>query len=601
MDYNLLSNIEISSSTFQKASTSIYYAHVPIIILTLLFGLFVYYKNKKLLISKILLALSLTFSLWTFFDFVTWYSYVNYRNIVFVWPLLEVLAILFFSLSLYFTYVFIEKKDIPFLIKVILGVLVLPSILLAPTRFSVSYFDLQSCEAVENSFFQNYTFAVQIIIALGTIAYIIYQYIKRRDKDQRNQIMILGVGIIIFLLSFFFTGYISELLNTYGEELAYVVLNYGLFGMPILLGFLSYLILKHQAFDIKVIAAQFLVVTVWIGVFSQLFIVQERSNQILTAITLALVTYFGWMLFKSVKEEVKTGEQLALAGRKLAGLNIKLEELDRAKSEFISIASHQLRTPLTSVKGFTSLILDNTFGKVPLPQKKAVEKVFVNNEKLCLLVEDMLNASRLEAGRLEYELEEADLVSVVKSTVSVISLYAKSKKIKLTVQYPKEKVLRAIIDQRKVSEILSNLIDNAIKYTPKGSVTVTLEKFKKAMKVGKMENTGTVNGNWTRLSVTDTGIGMSEKQAEEIFEKFKEGAGDTTNQPTDPSTAAATASAQDDNKANNGNGNNMTSGTGLGVYISRQMAQAMGGKLFAESPGKGKGSTFILELPLVKK
>jgi signal transduction histidine kinase len=366
--------------------------------------------------------------------------------------------------------------------------------------------------------------------------------------------------------------------------------------MPIFLGFLSYLILKHQAFDIKVIAAQFLVVTVWIAVFSQFFIVQERSNQILTAVTLALVTYFGWMLFKAVKEEVRTGQQLHLAGRKLAGLNAKLEELDRAKSEFISIASHQLRTPLTSVKGFTSLILDNTFGKIPIGQKKSVEKIFVNNEKLCLLVEDMLNASRLEAGRLEYELEEADLVSVVKSTVDIISLYAKSKKIKLIVNYPKEKALYSIVDQRKVSEIISNLIDNAIKYTPKGSVTVTLEKFKKATKVGKMKNTGTVNGHWARVSVTDTGIGMSEKQAEEIFEKFKEGSSDVKNNKKEESLKPVK-----DDKTKNGNGNNMTTGTGLGVYISRQMAQAMGGQLHATSPGKNKGSTFILELPLVKK
>ena len=206
MDYNISSNIESYAETFQNASTSIYYAHIPIIILTILFGIFIYYKNRKLLLSKILLAISIAFSLWTFFDFITWYSYINYRNIVFVWPLLELLALLFFSLSLYFTYVFIEKKDISFKIKIVLGTLILPAILLTPTRFSINYFDLGSCEAVENKYFQNYTFAIQIIIALWIIFHVIFQYFKRKNKDQRKQILLLGIGIIIFLLTFFFTS-----------------------------------------------------------------------------------------------------------------------------------------------------------------------------------------------------------------------------------------------------------------------------------------------------------------------------------------------------------------------------------------------------------
>jgi signal transduction histidine kinase len=331
---------------------------------------------------------------------------------------------------------------------------------------------------------------------------------------------------------------------------------------------------------------------------------QERSNQILTGITLVLVTYFGWMLFKAMSEEVKVSEELTLMSRKLAGINEKLKELDHAKSEFISIASHQLRTPLTSVKGFTSLILDNTIGRIAPKQRKAVEKIYVNNEKLVMLVEDMLNASRLEAGRLEYELEEFDVTAIVAGTVDALKLYTKSKNLYLKFKKPEEK-LTALVDQRKVAEIVANLIDNATKYTQKGGVTVTVEKFQREQRIGKAENTSTTNGHWARVSVADTGIGMAEKELESIFEKFKSGMATEMSKPDDKSTRNSQPPA-DEPGADNGDikadySTQSAGGTGLGVYISRQMAQAMGGKLYAESPGKNKGSTFILELPLVKK
>jgi len=608
MEFDFINKIESCYLAVQDNPALLYYSHIPTAIVSVLMGVFIYFKNRNSLVSKTFLGISLAFSFWTFLDLIVWTNYANYY-IMFAWALLGILSSLLFISAFYFFEVSTGSKDISFRKKFILGFLLLPVIIFTPTTLNLSGFDVPNCEALEGRYFTYYYYLLGFVIFVW-ILFSSIKKIKVATLDTKKQIFLLAFGINLFLLLFFTAGFLTSYLAEKGYVENYDLEQYGLFGMIVFLVFISYLILKYQTFDIKVIAAQFLIVAVWIGVFSQFFIVQERSNQILTGIILALVTYFGWMLFKSVKEEVETSKQLALSSRKLAGLNAKLEELDRAKSEFISIASHQLRTPLTSVKGFTSLILDNTFGKIPIAQKKAVEKIFVNNEKLCLLVEDMLNASRLEAGRLEYELEEVDVVSVVSATVEIIKLYAKSKGVKLIEKYPDEE-LHAIVDQRKISEIISNLIDNAIKYTPvpsgKGrgpqkSVTVGIEKFRREQKVGKAERTTTVNGHWVRVSVRDSGIGMNEKQLESIFEKFKEGTGDSQSKPV---PKPARAQLQTDRQAQNGNGSNgsanMATGTGLGVYISRQMAQAMGGKLFAVSPGKGKGSTFILELPLVKK
>jgi len=588
VDYNILENLNGQCLSI-SSDKLIYYSHIPVIIVSLLFGFFVLLKSRKSLLGKVLFFICFSYSLWLIFDFIVWTQFNLNRLLTFLWGMQDILSVIIFTLTLYFIYVFLDKKDVSLRKKFAIFLITLPIVIATPTRLGVNLFNINTCEVSEGDLYLNYLLSLQLLISVWIVYLLVSRYIRSKELIEKKQIKFLALGTSFYLLSIFVIAFITTLFDNYSIEL------YSLFSIIPFLGILSYLVIRHQMFDIRVVAAQFLTVTVWLMVFSQFFIVQERSNQILTGITLLLVTYFGWLLFRAVREEVETGKQLSLAGRKLAGLNAKLEELDRAKSEFISIASHQLRTPLTSVKGFTSLILDNTFGKIPIGQKKSVEKIFVNNEKLCLLVEDMLNASRLEAGRLEYELEEADLVSVVKSTVDIISLYAKSKRIKLAAIYPKEKELRAIIDQRKVSEILSNLIDNAIKYTPKGSVTVTLEKFSKAVKVGKAENTGMVNGCWARISVRDTGIGMDEKQTEEIFNKFKEGGGEESRDPL--------VKPEDNKKSkvNGSNANNMTVGTGLGVYISRQMAEAMGGKLTAASPGKNKGSTFILELPLVKK
>ena len=174
----------------------------------------------------------------------------------------------------------------------------------------------------------------------------------------------------------------------------WVISQYGLFGMPIFIGFLSYLILKYQAFNVKVIATQYFIVVIWVLVSSQFFISQERSAYVAIVLSWLIITSAGFWLFRIMGKEDEMAKKLLTAQARLSRINEKLKEISRAKSEFISIASHQLRTPLTSIKGYTSLILEKTFGTVPRKQEEAIEKVLINNEKLVLLVEDMLNVSR---------------------------------------------------------------------------------------------------------------------------------------------------------------------------------------------------------------
>jgi len=309
-----------------------------------------------------------------------------------------------------------------------------------------------------------------------------------------------------------------------------------------------------------------LVVGLIIGIGAQFFFIQNTTNQILTGVTLAIAIIFGYQLVRSVKLEVQRKEELESLSAQLAGANDKLHQLDKAKSEFISIASHQLRTPLTSIKGFGSLLLEGTYGPIPDTQRNALEKIYISNERLIHLVEDLLNVSRMEAGRMEFDFQEAQIEDLVQEAVDTLELSAKARNLYLHWQKPGAPLPKVNMDTNKIKEVVSNMVDNAIKYTQRGGVTVKIEKGSFYGHEEKEQK------NVIRVVVSDTGIGMDKSELESIFNKFERGK-DVSHYHTD--------------------------GTGLGMYVGKKMVEAHKGRIWAESTGKGMGSRFILELPVV--
>ena len=353
------------------------------------------------------------------------------------------------------------------------------------------------------------------------------------------------------MVAFFLAGYISTLLDNY------LILIYGLFGMPIFMGVLAYLIVQYHIFNVKLLLVQALVVTISALVGAQLFFVKSHINFVLTSITFVLSLVFGVVLIRSVKREIAQGEELRLITKKLASTNRRLREIDRSKSEFLSIASHQLRTPLTAIKGFVALIIDGSYGNIPTEVSAVLKKIYTANERIIELVENLLNISRIESGRMQYDYSEVDLVKFFDDLLDVFSLSANKKGIKLSFDMNRETLPHAWVDRQKSFEVVSNLIDNAIKYTPAGEVHVYAE----------------VVADMIRISVRDTGVGVSEEAMDQLFVKFSRG---------------------------EGSGKLYANGTGLGLFVGKSMIEAQGGRIWVESPGKGKGSTFFVELPVKK-
>ncbi len=532
----------------EHAPKLLYYSHIPTSFAALLLSGFVFRQNKTLA-SGILLGVSILFALWNFVDLVVWTG-GDSQIIMFFWSGLYLLQALILSGTWYFAHVFLEEKDTSFYQKTIMVTLLLPLIFLLPTSWNLSGFDLVNCEA-QQGILVYYSYVFQGAVLLWIFGYLFKKYRNvKEDALLRKKIIIFSFGIFCFLIAFSWGNLFGSLTLQWGME------QYGLFGMPIFIGFLAYLIVKFQAFDIKLLGVQALTITQFILIGSMLFFAKTEVNHILILITLFITTGAGWFLVKSVKKEVERKEELQMMSDRLATANQELKRLDNAKSEFISIASHQLRTPLTAIKGYTSLILEGSYGKIDNQIQDVVNKVYAANSRLIELVENLLSISRLESGRMQYNYQSAQLAEVVNDTAGMFAVIAKKKGIDLRVVVPETPLPLLSLDAGKIREVVSNLIDNALKYTETGSVIVKMEQTED----GKV-----------RLSVKDTGIGINKEDLEHIFLKF--------------------ARSKETEKLYVG-------GTGLGLYVGRTFIEKHGGRLWAESEGHGHGSEFIFELPI---
>ncbi len=230
------------------------------------------------------------------------------------------------------------------------------------------------------------------------------------------------------------------------------------------------------------------------------------------------------------------------------------ELLSKELLGFLALFSHQLRTPLSVVKGYVAMLLDGTFGELDIAQKKAFEKIFTANERMIRLVNNFLDMPRIHVGTMEYNFEPISPVELLSHAVAEARLQADIKK--LPIEWFAEKPLPKILaDRENLLQAFSNILDNAIKYTKAGKISVSISKKEDSV----------------LISISDTGAGILPEDLPKLFNKFMRG--------------------EDMRKL-------YREGRGLGLYIARQVIEGHGGTVWAESPGLGKGSTFYIKLPL---
>ena len=236
----------------------------------------------------------------------------------------------------------------------------------------------------------------------------------------------------------------------------------------------------------------------------------------------------------------------------------KIKEVDKMKDEFIAIASHELRAPVTGIRGFTSMIVDGTLGKVNDKVKKSALMIQRESERLAILVEDLLNVSRIEQNRVKINLKPADAGHIINEVIENLSIQAESKKLYLDFKN-NTRILPIInVDVDCLKQVLINLVGNAVKYTKNGGVEI----------ITKEKN----NATTLKIIIKDTGIGMSSKERERLFEKFYR--------------------VQNDKTKN-------IIGSGLGLWIAKKFVELMNGEIIVDSI-EDVGTQITLLFPIVK-
>lgn len=530
-----------------------YYSHLIPVFITAVLVFFSLFKSKFSLLSKILAWFSAAFCLWLLGDLITWTT-KDYNSISFAWAPLDYINIIFYLFGAYFFAVLIRGKDILIWQKLVLFGLSLPGFYITVTGKTIPLFNQAWCEAFNSPFLTEYKLIVEGVVLLFIIMSGIVAY-RKSGKHKRKQLVLVGSALILFFATFSVTEYISSQTGIYEINL------YSLFVLPLFLAMIIYTIASLEMFYIRSLVTQLLVYVLLIMIGSQFFFLQSTTDKALTMVTFVLSLAFSYFLLRTIRREAETrkrieelAHQLKQSNDNLELANEKLKGLDRLKTEFLSLASHQLRSPLTAIKGYASMLIEGSFGKLAVKTTEPVKRIYTSAQGLSNIVEDLLNVSKIEQGGMKYEFMPTDLSVIATNLYNEMQIPAQSKHITLTLDMQKYDEFMATADPTKIKQVFLNLVDNSIKYTPDGGTI--------KMALGR-------EGQSIVFAVTDNGMGISPETKEKLFEKFSRGEGGKIN----------------------------TGGSGLGLYLAKQIAIAHKGDIDIESDGLGKGSTFKVHIP----
>ncbi len=299
-----------------------------------------------------------------------------------------------------------------------------------------------------------------------------------------------------------------------------------------------------------------------------LLIDEKRSGDIFTSEDIQTLRIIADELAVAIQnarsyQEIQTfnatlREKIRQATKDLRHANNELKALDKAKDEFISMASHQLRTPLTAVRGYTSMVMDGDFGKIGKEQQETLQQAFDAATRMGRLVDDLLNVSRIQSGKFRIERTPVDLNKVLPEEVSLIETTASSKSVAVHFNPSTQPVPILSLDEGKTRQALMNLMDNAIYYSSTAAGGGKVEVFLES------------DAKYVSFRVVDNGIGVPKAQQAKLFKKFYRAPNAQKTRPD---------------------------GTGLGLFLVGKVVQGQGGEIIFESI-EGKGSTFGFKLPI---
>ena len=529
-------------------------------LLNLAFAGVVYAHNRKNIRVVFYALISVFASLWSVSTFLTDFEALNQWQFALAVYGHYVFGYLAYISFLWFSYLYPKPSGFPASWVVAVSIATISLLAFIPTGYFIISIGATGTIA-ERIVFNPLGYGA-FIIMLSTVFFLgLWQLLaKLREASEPERYKDLDRNQIYFtVIEFFIAGTMGIVLNLvlpfYGNfDLFYIC---PIFLTMTLIGIGLYNLSKFHIFNAKIILAEFFTGGMIIVSIARVLLATSRGELITNSILLLATIAFGAYLIRSVSKEVSQREEIQRLAEDLRTANEKLKELDKMKSQFLSIASHDLRAPLTIIRNFISLTLDGSYGKLPKAAEEGLHQVFDRATDMTKSIDTYLNVSRIEQGKMKYDFIDVELAPIIKKAVADFKPNADAKK--LTMGFVLDAGLegrKARLDVAKVNEVLNNLLDNSIKYTPKGSISVKAERV----------------GNIARITLQDTGVGMSKETIGKLFKLFSAG--------------------EQSLRLN-------VSSTGVGLYITKAHVEAHGGRIWAESDGEGRGSRFIVELPLL--
>jgi len=451
---------------------------------------------------------------------------------------------------LFFTLVFPESKKKYSLLQIFLLLenLVIIYLLIHPTYIIRGVEFVPGHESIILWGPLYFIFATHISLFFLSGFVILFRKLHYYTGNQRRQ-------IILILSGYFLGSNLAMMTNLILPWIGYFELNWsGQIFSTILAIFTTYAILKYQLLSIKILITESLLIILNLFILSNVFLSISLIDFLISAVVFCLVLFLSYLLLNGVRKEVERREEMQKLAGEVEHANQTLVTLDKAKSEFLSIVAHQLRTPLTVIGGYISLLREGAYGKTTAKVEEVFSAIDQNNKKLNQLVDEFLDITRLEEQRLQYVARPLDIRKVIDTVVERLVDIAKTKRVKIIVSLPDEPVMISG-DEEKLNHIFDHLIDNAIKYGEAQDVHIKM----------------VVDGEGVLVKVKDGGIGIKEADLPNLFQKFYR---------------------TDNAKMVDANG------VGLGLFLCKKFVEAHNGWVGVESLGVNKGSTFNVWLPL---
>lgn len=531
--------IIVSDNVF---SPLIYYSHITPILVCLILGIYIYFANKRSLLNKTLLFITSVLSIWLFLDLILWAT-SSIRVVMISWSIINMIEPVIYAGFLYFMIIFATGKDLSHRAKFLLVLPFLPTILWGWTGWNVLGFNLTNCdrEVVEGPLaFYNYLIEFGYAIAIAIVG--IKSWMRSEESKIRNQSLAVLISILVLLLGFAS----GNIIGSFSEDWA--LGQIGLFVIPISIGVLSYFVIRLKFFNqSQIMAAQVLVLGLWIAVASVLFIQDISLVRWIVGGTLVFLTILGYILIRTFKIEIEQRKQI----EKLAQ---NLETANKQQVILIHFITHQIKGFVSKSRNIFSLLLEGDYGPLSPEMRPMVEEGFQSDTKGANTIQEILSAANIKRGKVTYTKHTFDLKALIDETVTDLKQGAEKKGLTLIVETGDEPLMFEG-DRAQLVNAIKNVIDNSIKYTVEGEVRVALKK-----EDGRI-----------LFTVTDTGVGITPEDMRNLFTEGGHG--------------------KDSQKVN-------VDSTGFGLYIVKNIVEAHGGKVHAESEGADKGSKFVVELPV---